>query len=332
MEPTSAAGAVIFDILKSALEDRDTSWSVGTFGALAEFFHDPVTPSEIRVSATRLVAATAQGAIAIDRSEDMRLLPYEGLSSVPTAWTQGVLVCLPKAKSTCHNRFGIAEVGTDENPLNGSPPGDVLFDLGLGINHLDAHIRTNDPALIAVLRSHLNSSLFDTDVALLAAIKAANPSRVFATKIARIEVYQEIPDDHEVTPLGPHTHLSERLLKRRKTQAATLPVPDDWVPLLAFYPSHPVRDKAGGLRTFDRHAFDHFQSLLAAHGPNDLNQVKQTFRQAMANISEPADKPSPTTKFQRTALRIAIRQYVHEHGSSDLLSRWRAVYEPAERP
>ncbi len=322
----------VFEVLKDALKDPETSWSIGTFGALAEFFHDGDQPAHISESPDHLSAETPKGRLSIAQNDQMRLLAYEGLSTLPTAWTQGVLVLLPTEEARLAHRTGIAEVEGHHSQRTTSDPSQVLFDLGLGVPHLDACIRTDDPQLISNLRTHLGRNLFSKDVPLEARIKAVNPDRVFQTKIASIEVYQDIPDPLEETPLGPHTHLSERLLSHKRTHAATIPVEDGWVPVLAFYPPHPVRDLAGGLAKFDLEKFNKFQKLLQSCGASAALNTKADFYQAMATELAPQDHPPLSTKQQRTAIRIAIRQYGHQFGETSLLKLWRAAYEPARQP
>ncbi len=317
-----------FAVIKNHLADPATSWSVVTFGALAEFFHAPDSPIIVTETGESLAVVTPQGAIRIKPHADLRLVPYEGLSSLENAWTQGVLVCLPTAQARLNGRTGIHECGMDDDSLQPEDETALLFDLGLSIAHLDVGIRTADPDLIALLRTNIGRSLFDESSGLLPALKAASPPRVFTTHIARIEAYQEIPAEDGETPLGPHTHLSQKLLQHNRTQAATLPVPDGWVPVLAFYPPNPLRDLSGTLRPFDTDAQADFQALLAAYGPAELTHIKSTFRDAMAVGDGPDKTPTPTTKQARTALRVAIRQYHHTHGPSELLERWRHAFEP----
>lgn len=320
-----------FATLSKALRDLETSWSIGTFGAIAEFFHSAQFPTRIEESATHLSAKTELGQLTIEWHDDLRLMPYEGLSKITTAWTQGVLVCLPETIATLNPRNGIHEIEPERSTLKTTTLRPVTFDLGLDVAHLEACIRTVDPELISVLRSHPGMSLFSKNPPLSTRIKSANPVRSFRTKVACIEIYQDIPEENEETPLGPHTHISERLLSRNQTQAATIPVTQGWVAVLAFYPPNPARDLNGELTAFslDRHL--KFQSLLMKHGSPEFTDAKLMFAEAMVSKSNPEDCPLPQSKNQRTAVRIAIRQHQHVHGDSQLLARWRKAYEPEGR-
>lgn len=320
-----------FDVIKKMLRETSTHWAVGTFGALAEFSHDPSDRPEFEFSVTLLSVKTARGAIAIKSHPAMRLFPYEGLSSLEHGWTQGVLICLPDEEATLDNRTGLFEIGIDQDACWDSAARGVLFDLGLGVSHLNACIRTENENLSEQLQTLNGANLFDPDLNLLTTITDANPTRVFISKVARIEVYQAIPDAQGTTPSGPHTHLSEKLLSHRQSQAATIPVPAGWVPVCAFYPPNPVRDGDGNLRSFDGAAHQQFQDLFSRYGLTELIRIKETFLSAMNNQTGPASFKTPANKAERTTLRIAIRQYFHLNGASSLLSEWRDYFEPTGR-
>lgn len=322
--PYSVNRQDLFDVLVKFLRDPATSWSVGTFGAMVEFFHDRDTRTETNKTKGVLSARNSLGAIQINVTEALRLIPYEGLSKLEGAWTQGVLVCMPIETAKMENNIGIYEHKSTNEKAS-------VFDLGLGVEHLDVSIQTGNTDLISLLRAHIGSSLFEPKLQLIDAIQAASPTRIFTSKAASIEVYSTIPAIGDEAPLGPHTHLSAKLLSHNQTQAATLPVPDNWVPILAFYPPNPVRDETGAVRDFDLQAFAQFQELLARFGPEPLFQIKGAFIQAMETNTGPDDCPPPKSKTERTALRVAIRQHHHQHGPSTLLDKWKAAYEATWR-
>ena len=313
-----------FDILEKYLNDRSTSWSIGTFGAMAEFFHASTEPLKISKVNTTLTAKTSIGSIQITYTKSMQLVPYEGVSKLEGAWTQGVLVCIPITEAQVANRSGISELKTENKSS-------CIFDLGLCIEHIDVCIKTDSKKLIALFRAHIGKSLFDPDSNLIGAIKDASPIRIFKSRSACIKVYSHIPDTNGKTPLGPHTHLSTKLLKHNQTQAATIPVPADYVPVFAFYPPNPIRDETGAIRPFNTKEFECFQDLLSTFQPKPLARVKHMFKQAMNKGVGPDECARPSTKTERTSLRVAIRQHYHSHGPSALLSKWKANYEPTGR-
>jgi hypothetical protein len=231
---------------------------------------------------------------------------------------------MPTTEAQMVNRSGISELRT----VDKSSP---VFDLGLCLGHLNVCIQTDSKELVALFRANIGKSLFNPDSNLIKAVKDASPVRIFKSKAACIKVYSDIPAIDEKNPLGPHTHLSIKLLQHNQTQAATIPLPENYVPVFAFYPPNPIRDGTGSIRAFDAKAFDHFQGLLRSYQSKPLARVKQMFRHAMKKGCRPDECALPSTKAERTALRVAIRQHYQSHGPSVLLSKWSAIYEPTGR-
>jgi len=65
-------------ILAAQIADPATSWSLGTFGAIAEFMRDP--DELLAAGCTGLAAATARGAIRIQPTEELRLIASESVT------------------------------------------------------------------------------------------------------------------------------------------------------------------------------------------------------------------------------------------------------------
>ena len=60
--------AATTDLLQAAIADPETQWSLGTFGAIAEFSRDPDEPVVLRQAEDAMSAVTARGGIAIQPS------------------------------------------------------------------------------------------------------------------------------------------------------------------------------------------------------------------------------------------------------------------------
>ena len=56
------------DLVRREIADPDTQWSLGTFGAIAEFARDCDEPVHLSQSADAVSAVTARGGIAISPS------------------------------------------------------------------------------------------------------------------------------------------------------------------------------------------------------------------------------------------------------------------------
>lgn len=328
--PVTESAPVAWMTLRRFLRDARASWNIGTFGAIAEFHRDPDEPVAIEESDAGVTATTARGGMSVLRHPKTRLVPYEGLSTLPSAWTQGVMVCLPAAAAAMATRPVLSEIGLDAGALKAADRAALLFDLGLSVPHLDACVRTADPALIRVLRASHGRPLFDPANPVLAAIKEASPDRVFASGLGRVEVYQRIGSRQRNVPApdGPHTHILPDLLRHRRTHAATVPVPEGWLPALAFFPANPARDDKGDLRPFDRAAFEEFEDLLATFGDPAIVRTKRLVRDAVRAERDPEGFALPSSRAARASLRVALRQMLHTDGPSPTLEAWRERFDP----
>lgn len=319
----------VFNEQCQSLNDSQTGWSIGTFGAIAEFNRQPEETVSIMQNSNCATAVTNLGSLQLNHHPEACFLPYESLSKFKTAWSQGVVICLPEIMAHMANNAVITDMGEDDGALS-NIDGGRLFDLGLSVFHVDTCVRTNDQSLIRTMEKYTGTRLFGEDNAVFEILREANPARVFQSKLGRIEVYQPIPspDSGSVTPDGPHTHLMPELLAYNRTHAANIPVPKGWLPCLALYPPNPIRNGFGDIIPFDHGAFERFQDLIQRYASSEIADVKaKTFEMIEAG-NPPKTLSHPTTRAERTALRIALRQVYHLHGPSDCLAEWVSVYEP----
>ena len=161
-------------------------------------------------------------------------------------------------------------------------------------------------------------------------ILAANPHRVFVSRLGRVEVYQPIPPADGESPEGPHTHVLPRLLRHRRTHAATEFVPAGWVPCAHLYPPHPARDAMGVRRPFrhDRHAS--FQKLLARFGDGRLLDVKRRVFEGVTTGHDPCTQSLHADRFGRAAVRIALRQIKTSGEHAPAIDAWLAAHDRME--
>ena len=271
MTPSSQAEAVTV-LLREALSDPGTAWSLGSFGAIAEFMRDP----DEAVSALpddRMGMATERGAIALTTCPDLRPVAYE--TAVASGWNHAVALCLPEDACAMSRRGVVTELGPDRDAAREQDREAILFDLGLDLLAVDACVRTSDPGAIACLRSGVGQPLFDPANPIGRQLVAMSPHRVFLARIGRIEVYAPIPGPGGTSPEGPHTHVLPKLLRSGRTHAATTPIPAGWVPCAGLHPAHPYKDMMGQRIAFDATRYEAFQILLDRWGDPDLLVIKR---------------------------------------------------------
>ncbi|SFD82039.1 hypothetical protein [Methylobacterium sp. 13MFTsu3.1M2] len=259
-------------LLREALADPGTAWSLGSFGAIAEFMRDPEEATS-PLPDGRMGLATERGAIALAPGPDLRPVAYE--TAVATGWNHAVALCLPEASCAMNRRGAVTELGPDRDAARERDRDAILFDLGLGLLAVDACVRTSDPEAIACLRSGVGLPLFDPASPIGRQLVALSPHRVFLARIGRIEVYAPIPGPGGTSPEGPHTHVLPKLLRGGRTHAATTPIPAGWVPCAGIHPAHPYKDMMGQRIAFDVARHDAFQTLLDRWGDPDLLAAKR---------------------------------------------------------
>lgn len=312
-------------ILGEHLSDPSSSFSIGSFGAIAEFHRDDDEPLTLH-DPERLTIATARGALRIELHDEVAPLAYETLSGRPERWSHGVVFCLPEALAASHRRSTLTELGPDSDAIRDEDRDAILFDMGLGARNADFCIRTKDADLLALLREKAGQSLLDPATGAMGAIVMASPHRVAISKLGRAEVYQPIGTDK--TPEGPHTHVLPKFLESDRTHSANIPVPDGSLPCLSLYPAHPLYDGLGHDKPFDPVAFEKFQSLLERWGLPQYCAEKTRVLNAVDQSEVPAAYRGPETRLGRTALRVALRQAGQVQQANAALAEWRQHFEP----
>lgn len=326
------------DVLSTHLKDPEAGWSMGTFGAIAEFHQDR---GEALVVDTPDVfcRATERGGLRIEpaRLADIVPVAYEALSPRAHRWSHAVALCLPEADARREARTVLTELGPDKAAVR---PGDregILFDMGLSLPQCDFCIRTDDVALVEILRRCAGRSLFEPDNPAMPAILKAHPHRVAVTAIGRVEVYQKIggPDTGGVSPPGPHTHVLPQLLRSGRTHSANTPIPKGLMPLGSLHPGNPVVGPMGEERVFDPHLHERFQALLGRYGNPSAVSAKADLLSALARSEDPQDFTCPNDRSARAAIRVGLRQQEHlarQSGDDRHLAKtlaWRTVHDRA---
>ena len=316
------------DFLALQLADAETAWSLGTFGALAEFMRDADEPIVFDRDDGAVSAVTARGGIRIARHPELH--PFASESLTAESWSHRVALCLPEASSAMSGRTEFNETGLDREALREEDREGVLFDLGLGARQTDFYVRSGDPDVIAALRRCTGKSVFSPSSGAMKVILAANPHRVFVSRLGRIEVYQPIPPAGGKSPSGPHTHVLPKLLAYGRTHSANEPLPIGWIPCAHFYPPHPLRDAFGSHRPFQPQRDREFQMLMALYGDPRLVDIKRSVTEAAAADRGPPDAPITADRFERAAIRIALRQAQAAGVRSPALTSWLSVHERFE--
>lgn len=318
------------ELLANALRDVDNGWSVGTFGAVAEFIRDRGEPhtSSSQDGCTQIV--TARGGIRVTPRDDLAVLAYNTFPGQGDTWGNEVAFCLPaKGPQAKVEARAIRCLGPDHEALRPQDRDALLFDIGAGIGEVRFCVRTADPGLIAALRDAEGADPLGAAAAPSNALTLKlSPARIGISPLARIEVYSHIPPPGGASPLGPHTHLLPRLVARGRTHSANAPIAAGLQPVLMMHPPSPWRDNAGKPIPYDRHHAEHFDALLAQFGLEEDQRLKRQLEEALRADARPRDFPAPMTRHGRTQLRILLRRMAQEIGP-EALHPWRDCFDSA---
>jgi hypothetical protein len=315
----------LLDFIAGQIENAEAQWSLGTFGAIAEFARDADEPVEISRTETSVAAVTPRGGLRLEARPDVRLVAFETVTT--QAWSQRVALCLADRTAAMGQRAALTELGPDKQALRAQDRTAILFDLGLDALQVDACVRTADQELIATLRGCAGRAVFEPSNPAMGAILRHSPHRVFMTRCGRAEVYQAIPMPGGTSPMGPHTHVLPKLLARKRTHAATEPIPKGWVSCAHLYPAHPLHDGRGRARPFDSIRYSAFQRMLSRYGDIEHLRLKRNVAKAVISGAAPTAIAMPSDRYAQAYVRIALRQIKASEGTSPELTAWFAAHD-----
>lgn len=307
-------------VLCEHLHTPSSSFSIGSFGAIAEFHRRADEPLVLDDPET-LTVATERGGLRVALIEGVSPLAYETLSGRRDRWQHGVVFCLPKALAASCQRDVLTELGPDEDAIRPEDRGAILFDMGLAARNIDFCVRTSDSSLLDVLRQGAGRPLFAHGNPAMGAIVEASPHRIAISKLGRAEVYQAI--GRVKTPEGPHTHVLPKFLKSGRTHSANIPVPRGQLPCLSLHPAHPLYDGLGQDTPFEPGYLASFEALLDHWGAPEYRAEKARVVGAVRRGEDSQVYELPRSRLGRTGLRVALRQLKQLDGDTSALRQWR---------
>lgn len=216
-----------------------TAWSIGIYGAIAEFAAREGEEPQMPCSDDQLLLRVRGGALSL------RLLPGARLFELVGRTGQGkrLVLALHRARVKEAPAIGVTELGADTHALDSACRDARLFDLGVTRSVIRFCVRTGEPSLIALLRRAQGRDALDPAIGVIEALLACSPDRVVVSPVGRIEVAGPIlRTDHS----GPHTHLLPRLLTQRRELEPGFALPDGYLAGAVIYPpSAPAESQTG---------------------------------------------------------------------------------------
>ncbi len=230
----------ILDFAAGKLRNREGSWAIGCYGAVAEFRAEAGEDCEIAVAGDKVIARTDRGALRLKIGEAVRAL---ALYETPGRQDlRAIFLVVARQRAGLPVATGLSALGPDRAAIRPEDRGQALYDLGLRRTITRFCIRTDKAALLQALTPSLGQGWPDYLPALGAAILRESPVRVVESALGRAEVRTPIPPPGAASITGPHTHLLPDLLAMNRELGPGFELPEAYAPGAIFYPSLPAND------------------------------------------------------------------------------------------
>ena len=277
-------------VLTAHVANPETTWSLGTFGAVAEFSRSSHEVAVTEGNAADISVVTDRGGIRIRPIAGLRLVASE--SATGDSWNQRVALCLKEEHCAMNRRGVLTELGPDSEAMR-----------EIRSETASCSISASIPCRwmpVCACPTPMSSSGCGGVAAVGCSTprvrpwerySTASPHRVFMSRVGRVEVFQPIPPANGKSPEGPHTHVLPKLLRHRRTHSATEAIPEGWVPCAHFYPAHPMKDAFGAGPSYEGRYHTAFQDLLFRFGDDQLVDLKNRMLAAVSEGHDPSAFP-----------------------------------------
>lgn len=292
-----------FELICELAMSPSNGWSIGTFGAIAEFMREQDEPVEISRNASSIELITQRGAMRIAPAVELKGVAWDNLSARGRGWSHELAFCVERPAVSVE---AITPMGPDKAAIRAADRGASLYNLGTCQGAVTLAIRSRDAKLNRALEAAAGRSLFDHPE-VVCELMRAQPHRIGMSAAGRIEVFQPIPDEEGSSPAGPHTHVLPKLIAARLTHASTAPVPSGWQPALTMHPPSPWRDRLGTPCPFNAEVDRQFASLLERFGTNEDKAIEAEIRDLLMKSGNATGWPK--SRRARLKARITLRRF-----------------------
>ena len=217
--------AVLIDLARQP----NSGWSIGVYGAAAEFATRNATIPEIEIGDGGLILRTSGGSL--------RLRPPPGTRMFELVDAAGRIqrrvLALHRSQLRAVPAGGVTELGADEKAIGPAHRTERLFDLGVTRSTIRFCVRTGEASLIAALQRANGLDALDPAIGLVPALLASSPDRVVISPIGRIEVFGPIVRSDRG---GPHTHLLPKLFACGNEIESGFALPDGYAAGVSIFP------------------------------------------------------------------------------------------------
>ena len=224
-------GEEIRDWVAETITARKGTWVTGMPGGAAEFPCLAGREAAVETGSDFVVGRAQDANFRLRITDKVRAFAFEDDGPI--------VLGFPRGRVTLVTASVFTPLGSDIDAIDEKHSTHELFEFGLGRRASRFCVRTDDPALIATLRTFSGKPWAEMLAQAGAEIIAKSPARVVESQLARIEVFSPIPPPGGTSSSGAHTHLLPQFLATGEEIPAALSLPDYAAPLAIFYPGKP---------------------------------------------------------------------------------------------
>jgi hypothetical protein len=215
------SGEALMAALIDLARQPNIGWSIGVYGAVAEFVTRHATISEIETGEDGLILRTSGGSLRLRPPPGTRVFELVDAAGKP----ERRVLALHRSRLGAVPANGVTELGADEEAIGPAHRTERLFDLGVTRSMTRFCVRTDEASLIAALQRANGLDALDPKIGLVPALLASSLDRVVISPIGRIEVVGPIVRSDRG---GPHTHLLTKLLACGSELEPGFPLPEGY--------------------------------------------------------------------------------------------------------
>jgi predicted Fe-S protein YdhL (DUF1289 family) len=224
----------VAEFVAESLAERSGTWTLGCYGATAEFSCHHDEPWDVSVTGETITAISGRGALQLTIGEQVRALQLRTDHS--RYGYRAIFLVVLKVRTTLPVATTLTPLGCDEGAIRPECRSDTWFDLGLGRDYVRFCVRASSPDLRDMLNRVSGLPLSDVLQAAGATIIKHSPARIVESPLGRAEIYTPIPPPGTQSPDGPHTHLLPGHLASGRATPPGIELPPVYALGATFYP------------------------------------------------------------------------------------------------
>jgi predicted Fe-S protein YdhL (DUF1289 family) len=222
----------IAEFVGRSLEQKSGTWTIGCYGAIAEFLCEHDEACRVTVAGETITARSPRGALRLTIGEHVRALQLRAGNDYGP-----MFLAVLQARANLPVATTLTPLGPDEGAIQPECRDQPWFDLGLGRVDLRFCVRSSSEELQNTLNLASGLPLSDVLQSAGATIVAHGPARIVESPLGRAEIYTPTPPPGGKSPDGLHTHLLPSHLATGRATPPGIDLPPVYALGATFYSS-----------------------------------------------------------------------------------------------